>query len=212
MSTKAMVLDDDPFTRISVVAALQHFGYQVVVDESTPAQALLRAKSAQPDVAVLDLHLGAGATGLDVAQALRRMNPRIGIVLLTSFEDPRLLSTGLPAIPRGTIYLTKQSMSNISQLKSALTESLVFEATTERNPLNPAFGTLTDVQVETLRLVAKGLSNSEIAARRSVTEKSIEQTIARVAKALRIPPDLKSNQRVHIARVYFRSIGAKTDV
>lgn len=207
-----MVLEDDPFTRISVVAALQHYGYQVVVDESTPAQALIRAKATRPDVAVLDLHLGAGATGLDVAHALRKFNPRIGIVLLTSFEDPRLLSSGLPAIPKGTVYVTKQGMSNLRQLKSALSESLDFEAGNERVPPNPAFGSLTDVQIETLRLVAQGLSNSEIAIHRSVTEKSIEQTISRVAKALQIQPDLKANQRVHIARVYFRSIGAKVDV
>jgi len=212
MSMRALVLEDDPFTRISVVAALQHYGYQVVVEESTPAQALLKAKAAQPDVAVLDLHLGAGATGLDVAQALRRMNPRIGLVLLTAFEDPRLLTSGLPEVPNGTIYLTKQSVSKMSQLKAALSESLVFEAGLGKIPLNPAFGSLTDVQIETLRLVAQGLSNSEIAAKRSVSEKSIEQTVARVAKALKIHPDSKSNQRVHIARVYFRSIGAKTDV
>jgi DNA-binding NarL/FixJ family response regulator len=211
MPVRALVVEDDPFTRISVVAALQQYGYQVVVDESSPSEAVLRAKTTRPDVAVLDLHLGAGATGLDVAQALRRMNPRIGIVLLTSFEDPRLLSSGLPAVPRGTIYLTKQSVTKMSQLKSAISDSLVFDSQLARIPLNPAFGSLTDVQVETLKLVAEGLSNSEIAIQRSVSQKSIEQTIARVAKALGITPDSKSNQRVHIARVYFRSIGAKTD-
>ena len=211
MPIRALVVEDDPFTRISVVAALQQYGYQVVVDEASPSEALLTAKTARPDVAVLDLHLGAGATGLDVAQALRRMNARIGIVLLTSFEDPRLLSSGLPAVPRGTVYLTKQSVTKMSQLKSAISDSLVFDSHLARIPLNPAFGSLTDVQVETLKLVAEGLSNSEIAIQRSVSQKSIEQTIARVAKALGITPDSKSNQRVHIARVYFRSIGAKTD-
>jgi DNA-binding NarL/FixJ family response regulator len=99
----------------------------------------------------------------------------------------------------------------MSQLKSAISDSLVFDSQLARIPLNPAFGTLTDVQIETLKLVAEGLSNSEIAIQRSVSQKSIEQTIARVAKALGITPDSKSNQRVHIARVYFRSIGAKTD-
>ncbi|CAN1513359.1 CitB Response regulator containing a CheY-like receiver domain and an HTH DNA-binding domain [Microbacteriaceae bacterium] len=211
MPIRALVVEDDPFSRISVVAALQQYGYQVVVEEASASQALLRAKTARPDVAVLDLHLGAGPTGLDVAQALRRMNPRIGIVLLTSFEDPRLLSSGLPAVPRGTVYITKQSVTKMSQPKSAISESLVFDSNLARIPLNPAFGSLTNVQVETLKLVAEGLSNSEIAIQRSVSQKSIEQTIARVAKALGITPDSKSNQRVHIARVYFRSIGAKTD-
>jgi DNA-binding NarL/FixJ family response regulator len=99
----------------------------------------------------------------------------------------------------------------MSQLKSAISDSIVFDSQLAGIPLNPAFGSLTDVQVETLKLVAEGLSNSEIAIQRSVSQKSIEQTIARVSKALGITPDSKSNQRVHIARVYFRSIGAKTD-
>jgi DNA-binding NarL/FixJ family response regulator len=209
---KAMVLEDDLLTRISVVVALQRYGYQIVVNESTASQALLRAKSTQPDVAVLDLHLGAGATGLDVAQVLRKMNPQIGIVLLTAVDDPRLLSPALPEVPSGIIYLKKQSMSDLGPLKSALSQCRDFHAGSTRIPFNSTIGSLTEVQVDTLRLVAQGLSNSEIAVRRSVNEKSIEKAIARVAKALRIHPDSKSNQRVHLARVFFRAIGARGDV
>ena len=212
MSAKVMVLEDDPFARISIVAAMRKFGYDVLIEEATPGPALKLAKTVEPDVAILDLHLGDGATGLDVAVELRKHLPRIGIVLLTSYEDPRLLNPSLPPAPAGTVYLTKQSVEKITSLQVAVEKSVCVEEWADENTTAHAFGRLTDVQIETLRLVAQGLSNAEIASQRFVNEKSIEQTISRVAKSLQIKAEPNTNQRVHMARVYFRAVGLKLDV
>lgn len=212
MKTKVLVLEDDPFTRLSLVAALSHFGFDVVIEEAAAGTALSRAKLARPDAAVLDLHLGKGPTGIDVARELRKFNPMIGLVLLTSFDDPRLLNPSLPAIPSGTVYLTKQNVSNLAELKAAVVASL--ETRVEGSEIEhvPAFGEMSDVQIETLRLVALGLSNSEIAKRRFIKEKSVELTISRMAKSLGVESNVSANQRVHLARVYFRAIGVKVDI
>jgi two-component system, NarL family, nitrate/nitrite response regulator NarL len=212
VSLRVLVLEDDPFTRLSVVSALRHFGFDVVAEEALPQEALERAQLTRPEVALLDLHLGKGATGLDVAKELRRNNPKIGIVMLTSFEDPRLLSPSLPPIPRGSVYLTKRSVQNLVLLKTAVLEAAEKATTNSGKEHLQAFGQLSDVQIETLRLVAQGLSNSEIAKRRFVKEKSVELTISRVAKSLGIVSNNTLNQRVHIARVYFRSTGVMHDV
>jgi len=212
MAAKVMVLEDDPFTRISIVAAMRKFGYDVVIEEATPGPALKMAKIARPDIAILDLHLGPGATGLDVAVALRKHLPRIGIVLLTSYEDPRLLNPSLPHVPTGTVYLTKQSVESMTSLQVAAEESIRMYEWVDEKPQAHAFGQLTDVQIETLRLVAQGLSNAEIASQRFVNEKSIEQTISRVAKSLHIKAEPNTNQRIHMARVYFRAVGLRVDV
>ena len=66
---------------------------------------------------------------------------------------------------------------------------------------------LTQVQIETLRMVAQGLSNVEIAHQRFVSEKAVEQTISKIAKALGIPVATNQNQRVHSARIFFRLAG-----
>jgi DNA-binding NarL/FixJ family response regulator len=55
--------------------------------------------------------------------------------------------------------------------------------------------------------VAEGFSNAEIAKRRGVSEKAVEGTIARLASRLSLEKDTALNQRVHIARVYFRAMG-----
>jgi DNA-binding NarL/FixJ family response regulator len=71
-------------------------------------------------------------------------------------------------------------------------------------------GKLTSTQVETLRYLAEGLSNAEIAKKRFVTERSVEVAISRIAKALGLGPDATRNQRVHMAKVYFRASGGNT--
>jgi DNA-binding NarL/FixJ family response regulator len=70
-------------------------------------------------------------------------------------------------------------------------------------------GEITESQLDTMRLLSKGLSNSEIAKLRGVTEKSIEQSIARLAKNLNLPKGKAINQRVQISRLYFKLTGSR---
>ncbi|MEK9578408.1 MAG: LuxR C-terminal-related transcriptional regulator, partial [Aquiluna sp.] len=61
---------------------------------------------------------------------------------------------------------------------------------------------LTDRQIQTLALLAEGLSNKEIARKRGITEQSVAISINRISKALGVSQHLDRNQRVHLARVY----------
>jgi two-component system nitrate/nitrite response regulator NarL len=205
---RALVVEDDSLTRLSLVAALEKSGIFVAAHTSTAGEAIAEASKTRPNVALLDLHLGNGPTGIDVARALRRTDPSIGIVFLTSYDDPRLLTPSLPPLPAGSRYLTKRSVTDLKILLDAIGASM----STKRSAASQhiaAFGDLSDVQIETLRLVAQGLSNAEIAKRRFVKPKSVELTISRVAKALGIAQDSSQNQRVHIAKVYFRAVGSE---
>lgn len=210
MGLKAMVVEDDNFTRLSLVAALEQRGITVVLQTGSAGEAVAASKTTAVSVALLDLHLGSGPSGIDVAHALRRVDPKIGIVFLTSFSDPRLMNPSLPPLPGGSQYVTKQSVTDINVLFQAINDSMSTKRQ-DRQEQNPAFGNLSDIQIETLRLVAQGLTNAEIAKRRFVKPKSVELTINRVAKALGIPADATQNQRVHIAKVYFRAIGVDHD-
>jgi DNA-binding NarL/FixJ family response regulator len=210
MGLRALVVEDDNFTRLSLTAALEQNGIDVVFQTGSAGEAVSAIKDMAFSVAILDLHLGSGPSGIDVAQALRRKNPSIGIVFLTSFSDPRLLNPSLPPLPGGSQYITKQSVSNVDFLLKAIHESVTIKREVKPEH-NPAFGNLSDIQIETLRLVAQGLTNAEIAKRRFVKPKSVELTINRVAKALGITGDSTQNQRVHIAKVYFRAIGMDND-
>lgn len=203
MEPRILLVEDDGFVRAALSTALAHHGYDVTAVGD--ARAAMEAFDAGlPSVAVLDLHLGPGPTGLDLATRMRERAPELGIVLLTSFTDPRLLRASLDTIPEGALHLLKQSVDDMTLLVAAI-ESAPAAARGGANPRERS--PLTSAQIDTLRLLAAGLSNAEIAKVRVVTEPTVEKTIARTAQALGIPSGLGVNQRVALARAYFRLIG-----
>jgi DNA-binding NarL/FixJ family response regulator len=203
---KVLFLEDDGLTRSSVADALRSSGCEVFTAE-TAMEAL---EHQDVDCALLDLHLGNGPTGIDVARKLRAQNPNIGLVFLTSFEDPRLLDKDLKFLPRASSYLVKRQIFDTQQLLLALRAS-IRNVTSELKDIElPAeFAHLTNVQLETLRLIGQGLSNSEIAKTRSVSVKSVEQTISLISKKFSLPQGNSSNNRVNLARVYYRLLGVR---
>jgi len=206
VAIKVGVLEDDNLTRLTLSAALEAQGFEVPVSASRTQDFLRGQSSRWLDAALLDVHLGNGPTGIDVAIALRETHPNMGIVFLTSFEDPRLLNPNLPELPSGSRYLTKLEITNIAMLQTEI-ELAIAGAQVDLHATEGKLKTLSDAQIETLRLVAMGLSNAEIARRRFVTEKSVETTISRVAKSLGASPGDGRNLRVQLAQAYFRGRG-----
>lgn len=209
MGSSVLVLEDDDFIRMTLVETLTFHGVDVVAECKTAAEAIAALERSSPEVALLDLDLGRGPTGLDVARALRKSHPAIGIVFLTSFSDPRLVASPGQEAPAGSQYLVKRSVGSVGLILEALEQSLVSNKVSRWGPdFSADFGRLTNSQIETLRLIAEGLSNQEIAKKRSITEKSVEQQVGRIAKRLGIERELDRNVRVAIAAAYFRQAGA----
>ena len=208
-SQLVLAVDDDAFTLSMLTGVIATTGF-TVHGELTAAKAFQYVQNQSPATALIDLDLGDGPTGIDLAHALRRINPKIGIVLLTSYEDPRLHRPNLPELPQGARYLVKQNVSTQELLVSAIKESIEKPLGLIKDEENRLVD-FTDVQIETLRLVAQGLSNSEIAKIRFVTEKTVEQTITRLAKQLGITQTPNVNSRVQLARTYFSKTGKSLD-
>jgi CheY-like chemotaxis protein len=118
-----MLVEDDDFTRSTVKSALENQGLNIVYDTALVKEGVEFAKKNRPDVAVLDYNLGKGPNGIDLANQLRRMQPEIGIVLLTAFLDPAELDKKISQLPAGSRYLVKHSVSNIEVLTKEILES-----------------------------------------------------------------------------------------
>jgi DNA-binding NarL/FixJ family response regulator len=208
-STRVLVVDDHPFALSTLTAALAGRGIDVR-GASTAREALALALESRPSVALLDLDLGPGPTGIDLAHALRKELPALGICLLTSYRDPRLAGAGLPTLPIGAIYLCKADVSDMNMIVETI--SLLEHAPlTRRASLHMASGptvALTDTQMETMRLVAQGMTNAEIARTRNVTESAVERTLNRLANQLGVTADRSLNTRVQITRAYYALAGA----
>jgi DNA-binding NarL/FixJ family response regulator len=66
---------------------------------------------------------------------------------------------------------------------------------------------LTDTQIETMRLVAQGHSNAEIARQRVVTERAVEMSLYRIVRNLGYNADASQNTRALIVREYYELTG-----
>lgn len=90
MTHEVAVIEDDDFTRAMLVNTLNSSNARVLLDSSKPKALIDFVQKNSLDAVFLDLHLGKGPTGLDLAIAVRRFLPRVGIVIVTSYEEPRL--------------------------------------------------------------------------------------------------------------------------
>jgi DNA-binding NarL/FixJ family response regulator len=168
---------------------------------------------------LIDLQFS-GEEALDLVNKFRKVNPFLGVVLMTACPDLRLLGLLEKQIPLGSQVVLKKSVSDLSVVSYAISNSLVAirekkkmswidsHGSLHENAFRSILTEFTDIQIETYRLLAKGLSNSEIAKVRFVSEKSVEQIVARIAQHLQVAPDRAQNLRVVLTGEYFKWIGS----
>ena len=208
VSGSVLVVDDDDFTRTLVATMVEAFGLDVVASGSAVTEAMSLAHELQPDLAVVDLDLGEGPTGVDLAHGLRTLNASIALVMLTSYGHPTWMGQHREP-PPGTRYVVKGEVRDrqilADAISSALADPLANDASARR-------GTpLSESQWEILRLVASGFSNAEIARRRSITDDAVNRAISRLTKQLDIDAGKEGNTRVLLAQAYNRITGSSSE-
>jgi len=146
--------------------------FVVVGEASSGDEAVEAAMEFLPDVMLLDLVMS-GMGGVDAARRVKSVTPRTQIVVLTSYHQDEFI---FPAMQAGAIsYILKDVvMEDLADAvrKAARGEGVLHPRVAERviQEVNGAkwavfnpFTTLTQREMEVLRLIARGLSNSEIA-------------------------------------------------
>jgi DNA-binding NarL/FixJ family response regulator len=208
-NVRLILVEDDAFTRATLGDALAHQGFDIRARVATASEALVAQKDFDPQVAILDLDLGIGPTGIDVAIALRSRNPKIGIVFLTTYKDPRLIESNLPHLPDGAIYLNKMEMNSTSTIATQISLSYLKPLAKRSFPWTRSgpLAAMSTIQIEIMKEIAQGLSTTEIAKSRGVTEQAIDKSISRISNHLGIPKSADTNQRVQIVRAYFENKG-----
>ena len=202
MVTRIGVVEDDTLLRTSLAQSLAQSGQEVVFSAGTAKEAIGSLSETDIDVLVADVHLGTDLSGIDVARVAEEHNPDIGVVYLTSYEDPRLALGGAPVqLVKNSVYLVKQSVQTGSELAEAIA-TVVSKKGSGLPQSGSLVSQLSNRQMQTLALLAAGHSNKEIARIRGITEQSVAISINRISKSLGIPSQLDRNQRVHLARVF----------
>lgn len=210
-NSRVLLINDDPFELATLSASLRLHSTNVVGEALDTLIAQNLFSSLRPEVVLIDLQYS-GEECIRVLQKFRKANPEVGIVIMTSCPDLRLFGLQLKDIPKGSLVILKKSAADLSIVTRSLRESILAakdgrEISWINHDGSPLFD-FTDVQVETLRMLSEGLSNSEIARIRFVSEKSVEQTVARIAQHIGITQDRTHNLRAVLTAEFFKWLGS----
>jgi hypothetical protein len=204
---KLLIVEDDSMMLQALSSGLVANGISNVEVANSASIAMQKFRSFKPDVSLIDIELRQGPTGVDVSHAMRKLNPNVGIVFLTSLADPRLVDSRLPELPEGSIYLRKNSVKDLSEVINAMRIAISGDLKSIKSKTADDFLDLTKAQFEIIRLIAQGHSNQEISKIRVTTIKSTENAISRLAKKLGITNSTNASQRVLLARKYTELTG-----
>lgn len=207
---KILLVENDKILLTMMANALNSKGYGIVGTASNAATGYSYFEKITPDVAILDVYLGPGPSGIDLATKMRARQPNLAILFCTSFADPRFAKSPSRLLSR-CAYLPKQSITKMDQLTEQIAEAQRLmrfpEEEAIRTPVPDELSALSNGDIELLELISAGFSNKEIAAKRDITVKSCENAIARLAKKLDVPYNTETNQRVLLARKYLSLSG-----
>ena len=206
---RILILDCNRFELATLADSLRMQGLDVVGQASDTQSALALFRAVHPE-SVLFNYQGCDQSCIDLLFTFRKLNPTLGIVLLTDSPDLRLYGISQEDLPHGTQLIEKSALNDLHEIRSAVDIANKPESRTAwiANEWDASLSSLTDIQIETLRLLALGFSNSDIGKARFVSEKSVEQTITRIAQHLHVVHEKGRNMRVILASEYFKWLGS----
>jgi DNA-binding NarL/FixJ family response regulator len=205
---KVLIVEDEPLLRSLIAANLERDGFQVE-SVGSAAEARKAVKDFDPDVALLDIELGDGPTGVDLALILRRQLPTIALVFLTHIPEPRVVGIDNKKIPKNAAYLNKERIADpgvvIEAIEAALRDRVRsnFRDDKKDHPLVD----VSRSQLAVLQMVALGMSNTEIAKERETSIRAVENLVKRAFIAAGIDSEAGGNPRVTAAREYIKVAG-----
>ena len=192
-----LVVEDDALLRELLANVLEMQGFKVQT-ASNAADAKRAFRNGDPDGVVLDVDLGPGPNGFDLAQTIVHEAPETGIVFLTHFPDTRFASSEGIEVPDGVAYLRKSALSDLNRLFEALDYAMRGNVTDDfRDDLDRhrPLANLTRKQIQILKLMSMGQSNAQIAQKRGTTVKAVEEAVRRACLAIGVNSDTESNSR-----------------
>ena len=205
---RVLVVEDDTFTSGLICAALTSGGFEVRPAASA-AQARRELDVFDPDAAVIDIDLGAGANGVDLAHVIHVQYPGIAQLVLTKLRDLRAAGYTEADLPPTCSFIRKEEIGDADSLVMAVERALsdqVRRLTREDDTANP-LRDLTATQFAVLRAVAQGYSTPRIAEMRGTTTSAVEKVLSSVYEALGISKDDGVSPRAEAMRRFVQYAG-----
>ena len=192
---KVLIVDDHPVVREGLQGLItSEPGLEVIGEAANGTEALAKVLTLQPDIILLDLAMP-GKDGIETIIDIKQESPDARILVLTSFDEADKIFAAVKAGALG--YLIKDSspkelieaIHNVHQGQLSLSSDIALKMIHELNQpsdLPPTEEPLSEREMETLRLIAQGLTNQEIAERLTISERTVGKHVSNILSKLHL--------------------------
>lgn len=191
-----LLVDDQELFRRGVSMVLSADADLELVEVGDGDQAIAAVEDTPADVVLLDVRMP-GRSGVEVCKAIKAISPSTGIIMLTAsdeesdlYESIRSGASGYLLKDGSTYDQVAEAVRLVAAGQSLISPSMATKLLDEfvqmsRSPA-PATAQLTQRELQVLRLVAKGLSNREIAEELYISENTVKNHIRNMLEKLQM--------------------------
>ena len=212
---RVVVADDVLLMREGITRVLEGSGHEVVGLAADVPGLLAVVDAHKPDLVIIDIRMPPTHTieGLQAAERIAVEHPGIGILILSQYIEPEYATSLLAEYPEGVGYLLKERIFDPAVLTDALRriaerecviDPTIVSRLMQRKRRNDPLAALTEREREVLGLVAEGLSNTAIARRLVVTERTVEAHTTQIFSKLGLEPSRDVHRRVLATLAFLR--------